>query len=217
MACAPTPAPRPRPAARNRGAECDDAMLNRLAERLLALSARPSAPLWLAAVSFAEASVFPLPPDLLLIPMVLARPRRAWWLAALCTLASVAGGALGYAIGALLLEQVAMPVLRAYGQQAAFAAFATRYAEWGVWIILVKGLTPIPFKVVTIASGAAHFDFATFMAASLVTRAARFFLVAGLLRLFGERVRTFVERRLVLALALVAAGLVAGVVALRLL
>ena len=192
-------------------------MLNRLAERLLALSARPSAPLWLAVVSFAEASVFPLPPDLLLIPMVLARPRRAWWLAALCTLASVAGGALGYAIGALLLEQVAMPVLRAYGQEAAFAAFQARYAEWGVWIILVKGLTPIPFKVVTIASGAAHFDFATFMAASLVTRAARFFLVAGLLRLFGERVRTFVERRLVLVLAFAAAGLVAGVVALRLL
>ncbi len=192
-------------------------MMNRLAERLLALSARPSAPLWLAVVSFAEASVFPLPPDLLLIPMVLARPRRAWWLAALCTLASVAGGTLGYAIGALLLEQVAMPVLRAYGQQAAFAAFQARYAEWGVWIILVKGLTPIPFKVVTLASGAAHFDFATFMAASLVTRAARFFLVAGLLRLFGERVRTFVERRLVLALALVAAGLVIGVAALRLL
>ncbi len=192
-------------------------MLNRLAERLLALSARPSAPLWLAVVSFAEASVFPLPPDLLLIPMVLARPRRAWWLAALCTLASVAGGALGYAIGAVLLEQVALPVLRAYGQEAAFAAFQARYAEWGVWIILVKGLTPIPYKVVTIASGAAHFDFAVFMAASLATRGARFFLVAGLLRLFGERVRLFVERRLALALAVVAVGLVAGIAALRLL
>ncbi len=192
-------------------------MLNRLAERLLALSARPSAPLWLAAVSFAEASVFPLPPDLLLIPMVLARPRRAWWLAAVCTLASVAGGALGYAIGALLLQQVALPVLRGYGQEGAFAAFQARYAEWGVWIILVKGLTPIPYKVVTIASGAAHFDFATFMAASLATRGARFFLVAGLLRLFGERVRVFVERRLALALALVAVGLVVGIAALRLL
>ncbi len=199
------------------GANRDGAMLNRLAERLLALSARPSAPLWLAAVSFAEASVFPLPPDLLLIPMVLARPCRAWWLAALCTLASVAGGALGYAIGAVLLEQVALPVLRAYGQEAAFAAFQARYAEWGVWIILVKGLTPIPYKVVTIASGAAHFDFAVFMAASLATRGARFFLVAGLLRLFGERVRLFVERRLALALAVAAVGLVAGIAALRLL
>ena len=192
-------------------------MANRLAERLLALSARPSAPAWLAAVSFAESSVFPLPPDLLLIPMVLARPARAWWLAALCTLASVAGGALGYAIGALLLEQVALPVLRAYGQQAAFAAFATRYAEWGLWIILIKGLTPIPYKVVTIASGAAHFDFAVFMAASLVTRGARFFLVAGLLRLFGEPVRAFVEKRLTLVLVAAAVALVAGIVALRLL
>ena len=192
-------------------------MVNRLAERLLALSARPSAPAWLAAVSFAESSVFPLPPDLLLIPMVLARPGRAWWLAALCTVASVAGGALGYAIGALLLEQVAMPVLRLYGQQAAFAAFQARYAEWGLWIILVKGLTPIPYKVVTIASGAAHFDFAVFMAASLATRGARFFLVAGLLRLFGERVRGFVEKRLALALGVAAVALIAGVAALRLL
>ena len=168
-------------------------------------------------MSFAESSVFPLPPDLLLIPMVLARPGRAWWLAALCTVASVAGGALGYAIGALLLEQVAMPVLRLYGQEVAFAAFQARYAEWGLWIILVKGLTPIPYKVVTIASGAAHFDFAVFMAASLVTRGARFFLVAGLLRLFGERVRAFVEKRLALVLAGMAVALVAGVVALRLL
>ncbi len=189
----------------------------RLADRLLALSARPSAPVWLAVVSFAESSVFPLPPDLLLIPMVLARPARAWWLAGLCTLASVAGGVLGYAIGALLLEQLALPVLRAYGEVGAFTAFQAKYQQYGLWIILVKGLTPIPFKVVTIASGAAHFDFGVFLAASLVTRGARFFLVAGLLRFFGEPMRQFVERRLALVLVALAVALVAGVLALRVL
>ena len=190
-------------------------MLRRLYRRLLALSARPSAPWWLALVAFAEASVFPIPPDVLLVPMVLARPRRAWLLAAICTGASVAGGALGYAIGALLFDQVARPMLHAYGYGPAYAAFAARFAEYGTRIILIKGLTPIPYKIVTIAAGAARFDFGMFMLASLITRAMRFFLVAALLRLFGARAQGFIERWLGWMLLAVAAGIAIGFLAFR--
>jgi membrane protein YqaA with SNARE-associated domain len=132
----------------------------------------------------------------LLVPMVLARPRRAWVLAALCTLCSVAGGCLGYWIGAALLDRVAMPILRAYHAENALGNFQAMYARWGLWVILVKGLTPIPYKLVTIASGAAHFDFPVFVAASAVSRGARFFAEAGLLRAYGDPVREFIDRRL---------------------
>jgi membrane protein YqaA with SNARE-associated domain len=194
----------------------DNWMLQRLYQRVLALSASRHAPWWLAAIAFAESSFFPIPPDVLLIPMALARPRRAWRLAAVCTLASVAGGALGYYIGYALFNQLAGPLLHAYGYDAAFARFQDTYAKYGLWVILVKGLTPIPYKIVTIASGAAHFDFAVFMAASLVTRGLRFFIVAGLLRVYGEPVRAFIERRLTLVTSLVAAGVVGGFLLLRL-
>ncbi len=190
-------------------------MLQRLYQRVLALSASPRAPWWLAVVSFAESSFFPIPPDVLLIPMALARPDRAWRLAGICTLASVAGGALGYLIGYALFDQLAAPLLHAYHYDAAFARFQATYAEWGLWVILVKGLTPIPYKIVTIASGAAHFNFLVFMAASLVTRGARFFVLAALLRRFGEPVRDFIERRLTLVTSAVAAGIVGGFLALR--
>ena len=190
-------------------------MLQRLYQRVLALSASPRAPYWLALVAFTEASCFPIPPDVLLIPMVLARPDRAWRLAAICTLASVAGGALGYLIGYALFDVVATPLLRFYHYEDAFARFKQTYADWGVWIILIKGVTPIPYKIVTIASGAASFSFPIFMAASVVTRGARFFLVAGLLRWIGEPVRDFIERRLTLVTSAVAAGVVGGFVLLR--
>jgi membrane protein YqaA with SNARE-associated domain len=193
----------------------DRRMLQRLYQRVLALSASPRAPWWLAVVSFAESSFFPIPPDVLLIPMALARPDRAWRLAGICTLASVAGGALGYLIGYALFDQLAAPLLHAYHYDAAFARFQATYAEWGLWVILVKGLTPIPYKIVTIASGAAHFNFLVFMAASLVTRGARFFVLAALLRRFGEPVRDFIERRLTLVTSAVAAGIVGGFLALR--
>jgi membrane protein YqaA with SNARE-associated domain len=190
-------------------------MLRTLYNRTLALSASPLAPLWLALIAFAEASFFPLPPDALLVPMALARPQRAWVLALICTLGSVAGGALGWWIGYALFAQLAQPLLAAYHYEAAFAAFQARFAEIGVWVILVKGLTPIPYKIVTIASGAAGFSFPLFMAASLVTRGARFFLLAALLRRFGEPVRVFIERRLTLVTSLVAAGVVGGFLAVR--
>lgn len=191
-------------------------MLHRLYARTLALAASPRAPLWLAVIAFAESSFFPIPPDVLLVPMALARPERAWRLAAICTLASVAGGALGYYIGYAVFDQLARPVIEFYGYGAKFAAFQAMYAQYGLWVILIKGLTPIPYKIVTIASGAARFDFLTFMAASIVTRGARFFIVAALLRLFGTQVRDFIERRLTLVTSAVAAGIVGGFLVLRL-
>jgi membrane protein YqaA with SNARE-associated domain len=191
-------------------------MLRRLYLRTLALAASPRAPWWLAAIAFAEASCFPIPPDALLIPMALARPDRAWRLALVCTIGSVAGGALGYFIGYAVFNQLARPLIELYGYGPRFAAFQALYAQYGLWIIVIKGLTPIPYKIVTIASGAAHFDFAVFMAASLLTRGARFFLVAALLRFFGTPVRDFIERRLTLVTSLLAAGVVGGFLILRL-
>ena len=191
-------------------------MLRRLYDRVLLLSASPRAPLWLALVSFAESSFFPVPPDALLVPMALARPDRAWRLAAICTAASVIGGMLGYFIGYALLDQVALPLIRFYHMQDRMDAFVQGFNKWGLLIILVKGLTPIPYKIVTITSGLAGFSFPKFVAASVVTRGARFFLLAALLRRFGAPVRAFIEQRLMLVTSLTAAGIVGGVLLLRL-
>jgi membrane protein YqaA with SNARE-associated domain len=191
-------------------------MLHRLYTRTLALAASPRAPWWLAIVAFAEASCFPIPPDALLIPMVLARPDRAWRLAAVCTAGSVAGGALGYAIGFFVFDQLMrLPLAHALFGPDPLGAFQAWYVQWGLAVILIKGLTPIPYKIVTIASGAAKFSFPVFMAASLVTRGARFFLVAALLRIFGTPVRDFIERRLTLVTSMLAAGIVGGFLVLR--
>ncbi|MEQ1755602.1 MAG: YqaA family protein [Micropepsaceae bacterium] len=188
-------------------------MLRRLYDRLIALADKPGA-LWiLAAVSFAESSFFPIPPDIMLIPMVLANRQRAWMFAGVCTLASVAGGFLGYAIGFYLFETAGKWVIDFYGLQKAFEGFQHQFQEWGLWVILIKGLTPIPYKIVTIASGAAHFDLATFGVASLITRGGRFFMVAGLLYFVGEPIRTFVEKNLTLVTTGFLLVIVAGFVA----
>lgn len=187
-------------------------MLRRPYARLLALAATAAAPWWLAAVAFAESSVLPLPPDALLVPMVLARPARAWRFALVATAGSVAGGLFGYAIGYSLFDVAARPLLRLYGYEAAFAHFQASYRHWGVWIILLKGLTPIPYKLVTIASGAARFDLLTFVLASVVTRGARFLLEAALLRFYGDRARVLIERRLGMILLGSGVALVLGVV-----
>ncbi len=190
-------------------------MLRRLYDRLLSLAAGPNAVLWLGLTAFAEASFFPVPPDLLLIPMVIATPVRAWRLASVCTVCSVAGGALGWVIGEALFQRLALPIAHAYHAQDALLRFADRFRQYGLWVILVKGLTPIPYKIVSIAAGAAHFSLVLFLAASLLTRGVRFFLIAGLLRRFGEPVRVFVERRLTLATSMVAVAAVAGVLAIK--
>lgn len=190
-------------------------MLRRFYDRVLALSADRRAPTWLALISFAESSFFPIPPDALLVPMALSRPDRAYRFALICTLASVAGGVLGYFIGYALYEQLAAPLIRFYHYEAAADAFKARFEEYGLWVILIKGLTPIPYKIVTIASGAAQFNFGVFIAASVLTRGARFFLVAALIRHFGEPVRSFIERRLTLVTTVTAIGIVGGIVLLK--
>jgi membrane protein YqaA with SNARE-associated domain len=192
-------------------------MLRRFYDSVLALAASRHAPWWLAAISFAESSFFPIPPDALLIPMCLARPQRAWRLAQVCTVASVLGGAFGYYIGYALFETAGRALIDFYGIQGRFDAFRTTFAEYGLWIILGKGLTPIPYKFVTVAAGLAHFDFTTFMAASVLTRGGRFFLVAGLLHFFGEPMRDFIERRLTLVTTIGVVGIVGGFMVLKLL
>jgi membrane protein YqaA with SNARE-associated domain len=192
-------------------------MLRRLYDSVLALAGSRRAPVWLAVISFAESSVFPIPPDALLIPMCLARPHHAWRFALICSISSVLGGALGYFIGYALFEVLAQPIIRLYHYEAAFERFKDTYAEWGLWVILVKGATPIPYKIVTIASGAASFNFVVFMLASIATRGARFFLVAALLRFYGEPVRVFIERRLTLVTTLGVLGIVGGFALLKLL
>ncbi|MFT8245538.1 YqaA family protein [Roseomonas sp. BN140053] len=191
-------------------------MLRALYDRTLALSGHPRAGAALAAVSFAESSVFPIPPDALLIPMCLARPERAYHYALWCTVASVLGGLLGYAIGAFLFEAVALPVLAAYGHADALQTFSDWFERWGAAVILIKGLTPIPYKIVTIAAGAAHFSLPVFFVCSVLTRGARFFLLAWLLRRYGPAARSFIEGRLNLIAGLTAAGIVLGFLALRL-
>jgi membrane protein YqaA with SNARE-associated domain len=169
----------------------------------------------LAAVAFAESSFFPIPPDVLLVPMVLADRRRAFLLAAWCTLASVLGGLLGYAIGALLYNSVGHWLIQAYGYGDSLGAFRAAYAKWGAWIILIKGLTPIPYKLVTIASGFAGYNFPLFILLSAITRGARFSLEAGLLCWFGEAVREFIEKRLELTLAVFLGLIVIGFLLVR--
>ena len=192
-------------------------MLRTLYDRVLALAGSRRAPLWLAMVSFAESSFFPVPPDALLLPMVLARPDRAWQFAAICTTASVVGGMAGYFIGYALYEQVAAPLVRFYHYEAGMQAFRDGFAANGAWIILLKGLTPIPYKIVTITSGLAGFNFPTFVAASVITRGARFFLVAWLVRRYGAPIQAFIEKRLMLVTSLSAAAIVLGIVLVKLL
>ncbi len=156
----------------------------------------PYAAFVLFAVAFAESSFFPLPPDVLLLPMALACREKAWRYAAICTLGSVVGGLLGYAIGAWFYATLGQWIIETYHLQAAFDRFHEEFNKWGVAIILAKGLTPIPFKLVTIASGVAALPLVPFVLASIVTRALRFYIVAGLVHHFGEPIRTFVEKYL---------------------
>jgi membrane protein YqaA with SNARE-associated domain len=190
-------------------------MLRRLYNWTMAFASHPRAVWALALVSFTESSFFPIPPDVLLIPMVLAHRKRAWQFAAICTVSSVIGGIAGYAIGALLYESVGAWVIQLYGYGDQVEAFRTAYAEWGTWIILIKGLTPIPYKIVTITSGFAGYDFVWFVVLSIITRAGRFFLVAALLHYYGEPVRGFIEKRLELVTAGVAVIFVGGFIIAR--
>ena len=190
-------------------------MIRSLYDWVIRLAAHPRALVALGVLSFLESSVFPIPPDVMLIPMVLANRQRAFTIAAVCTVCSVVGGLLGYAIGYYFFETLGEWVVKTYQLQNGLEAFRTGFDKWGIWIILIKGLTPIPYKLVTIASGAAHFDLFTFVWASIVTRGLRFFIVAGLLWKYGEPIQAFVEKRLTLLTWLFLIVLVGGFVAFR--
>ncbi len=171
-------------------------MLKRLYNWTMSLAQSRHA-LWiLAAISFFEASVFPIPPDVLMIPMIIAAPRRAFVIAAVTTVSSVLGGVFGFAIGAYLFEQVGQPVLEFYGKTDAFGIFADFYNRYGAQLLLISGITPFPFKVTTILSGATGLNLATFIGFTLIGRGIRFFIVAALLWKFGPPIRHFIEKRL---------------------
>ncbi|NBB98467.1 MAG: DedA family protein [Alphaproteobacteria bacterium] len=185
-------------------------MLRSLYDWTLSMASHRHA-LWvLGCVAFVESSVFPIPPDALMIPMIIARPSRAFLIAAIATVASVAGGLLGYWIGAGAFELVGRPVLEFYGKDAYFAEFSARYAEWGAWAVLIAGVTPFPYKVITILSGATALSLPVFIVASIIARALRFFIVAALLWKFGAPIRDFIEKRLGLVFIAFVVLLMAG-------
>jgi membrane protein YqaA with SNARE-associated domain len=188
-------------------------MLRRFYDWMIAISASPKATWAMAAVAFAESSFFPFPPDVMLVPMSVAQPRKAWFYAAVCTVASVLGGIVGYFIGYLLYDSVGKWLIDAYGYEHGVEEFRHLYAEWGAWIILIKGLTPIPYKLVTITSGFAGYNLGWFVVLSVITRGLRFFVLAGILNYFGEPIRAFMEKNLGLVTAGFVLILVAGVVA----
>lgn len=190
-------------------------MLKPLYDRTMALADHPKALWWLAAVAFVESSVFPIPPDVLMIPMILARPSRAWLIALVALAASVAGGVLGYVIGAFFYEGIGQPVLEAMGKGAAMEEFNSRFNDFGFWAVLGAGVTPFPYKVITIMSGWTGMPLGTFIATSILARALRFFLVAGLLWQFGAPIRDFIERRLGLVFTLFVAILFGGFLMIR--
>ena len=190
-------------------------MLRRLYDWTMNLAGHPRAPWALGTVSFVESSVFPIPPDVLLIPMVLKERAKAWFSATLCTVTSVLGGVAGYAIGYFLFETIGKPILGFYGYTDKFVEFAGRYNEWGAWIVFIAGLTPFPYKVVTIASGVTQLNLIVFIVASVIARGMRFYAVAGLLYWFGPPVRAFIEKRLGLVFTVFVVGLVGGFVLLK--
>ena len=181
--------------------------------RLMKAADTPNAEKTLAGVAFFESSLFPLPPDLMLIPMILSNPTKAWRLATLCSLMSILGGLLGYALGYFLFDSVGKWVIDTYHLHAAFENFQTTFQEWGFWIIMAKGLTPIPFKLVTIASGVCQLNIGQFFLACVITRAGRFFLLAAIVRYLGTYSKEFIEKYLgwilMASLGLIGAGVYA--------
>ena len=190
-------------------------MIGKIYDWMMRAAASDKAPEALGLVSFIESSIFPIPPDVMLIPMVLARREKAWWYATIATAASVLGGLLGYAIGYYLYDAVGAPILKFYGREGALDSFIKFVHDYGVPAVIIKGMTPIPFKVVTIAAGVAKMNLLAFMAASIVARAMRFYLVAGLLYFFGEPIRAFIEKHLTLVMTAFVALLIGGFLAVK--
>lgn len=190
-------------------------MIARLYNWTMDLAAHPRALWLLALVSFTESSFFPIPPDVMLIPLVLAAPTRAWRIAAVCTVASALGGGFGYLIGIGAFEAAGRPLLEFYGYLHQYEEFQALYEEWGIWIVSAGGFTPLPYKVITITSGVMQLDFTTFMLVSVISRGLRFFIVAALLWYFGEPIRRFIEANLGLLATLFFALLLGGFIVIR--
>jgi membrane protein YqaA with SNARE-associated domain len=191
-------------------------MLRRLYDWVMRLSASPHAGWALFAVAFAESSFFPVPPDTMLAPMVLARPENTWRYAAICAGGSIIGGMLGYAIG-YSVAPVGHWLLAVTGHAGGEVPLRAQFAKWGVWVILLQGLLPVPYKLITITTGLAHFTLWKFVAASCVTRSTRFFGVAALVRRFGPTLLPIIERRLALMAGIAVTLVVVVVVAVKLL
>jgi membrane protein YqaA with SNARE-associated domain len=185
-------------------------MIRRLYDWTLGLAGHRYALLALALVSFAESSVFPIPPDILMIPMIIAAPHRAFLIAFVCLVSSVLGGIAGYAIGAFAFDEIGRPILETLGKADAMEAFNQRFNDLGFWPVLIAGLTPFPYKVITIMSGWTGLPIATFIITSIVARGLRFFIVAGLLWKYGEPIRDFIEKRLGLMFILFLILLIGG-------
>jgi membrane protein YqaA with SNARE-associated domain len=190
-------------------------MMRRLYDWMMRMAVHPSAPYALCGVAFVESSIFPIPPDVMLVPMILAQRARAWSYATICLAGSVLGGLAGYAIGYYLFAYLGEPIIGLYGLAEKYAQARTLLADWGPWILIAKGWTPFPYKVLTIAAGVFKMDLAPFILASIVARAMRFYLVAALLYWFGEPIRSFIERRLSLVTTAFVVLLVGGLVAAR--
>jgi len=188
-------------------------MLRRIYDWCIAASGKPHAAWTMGAVSFAESSFFPVPPDAMLIPLSLARPDKAWSYATLCTWTSVLGGLFGYFIGAMLYDTIGHWLIQLYGYGDKVEAFREAYARWGTWIILLKGVTPIPYKIVTITSGFAGYNILLFVLFSIIARGTRFYLVAFLLNRYGARARAIIEERLTFWFTLSVGVLLVGIVA----
>ena len=190
-------------------------MLRTAYDKTIALAEHPHAMWALAFVAFIESSVFPIPPDVLIIPMVLARPSKAWAIASVALVASVLGGLLGYAIGAFFYDSIGQPVLASMGKAEAMAEFNSRFNDFGFWAVLAAGITPFPYKVITIMSGWTGMPLGTCIATSILARGLRFFIVAGLLWRFGEPIRDFIEQRLGLLFTVFIALLLGGFLVVR--
>ena len=192
-------------------------MIRKLYDWMLSMAHHPQA-LWvLAFVSFIESSVFPIPPDVLMIPMILAAPHRAWLIATVALVSSVLGGLLGYAIGAFAFESIGQPILESLGKAESMEAFNTRFNDFGFWAVLTAGVTPFPYKVITIMSGWTGMPLLTFVLTSILARGLRFYLVALLLWKYGEPIRDFIEKRLGMMFTLFVVLLLGGVYVLKLL
>ncbi|MDQ2102468.1 YqaA family protein [Azospirillum isscasi] len=190
-------------------------MLRPLYNRILQLSARKDAVWWMSAVSFAESSFFPLPPDIMLVPMCLAEPKKLWRYTNICALASLIGGLFGYAVGFYLFESVGRLIIDFYNAQESFHRFQEMFAEFGPWFLILKGITPIPYKLLTITAGFAHLDLTVFILCSIVARFSRFYMIAILLHFYGPQVRDIIEKRLMLVTTILLVIIIGGLLSFK--